>query len=198
MPNFRHRLSRTQRVSYDRSDALSAIPLRVSPRLTRAIALLPVALSGEYADEAERRRKVVKVVQVICDEICRALRVDSPRVLVKGVRPIQDRAEYHGLYVSEGQTHEITLWMYTAKRKQVVAPRTLLRTLVHEVVHHLDFTVFALEESFHTEGFFKRESSLVRQLERAPANAARAAQRSVPGRAAAVVALKSARADTVG
>jgi len=186
-------------LQYDRSDALVAIPLRVSPRLVRAIALLPVALTGEYADEAERRRKVVKVVQVICDEICQALRVDPPRVVVKGVRPIQDRAEYHGLYVSEGHTHEITLWMYTAKRKQVVAPRTLLRTLVHEVVHHLDFTVFALEESFHTDGFFKRESSLVRQLERAAAKAARAAQRSVPsGRAAAVVALKSARADKVG
>lgn len=198
MPNFRHRLSRTQRVLYDRSDALVAIPLRVSPRLTRAITLLPVALSGEYADEAERRRKVVKVVQVICDEICQALRVDPPRVLVKGVRPIQDRAEYHGLYVSEGRTHEITLWMYTAKRKQVVAPRTLLRTLVHEVVHHLDFTVFALEESFHSDGFFKRESSLVRQLERASAKAARAAQSTVPGRAAAAVALKSARADKVG
>jgi hypothetical protein len=198
LPNFRHRLSRAQRVIYDRSDAVGAIPLRVSPRLTRAVALLPVALSGDYADDAERRRKVAKVAQVICDETCQAMRVDAPSVVVKGVRPTQDRAEYHGLYVSEGHSHEITLWMYTAKRKQVVAPRTLLRTLVHEVVHHLDFTKLGLEESFHTDGFFKRESDLVRQIERAAAKAARAAAPPVPGRVAAVLALKSRRADETG
>jgi hypothetical protein len=28
------------------------------------------------------------------------------------------------------------------------------------VCHHLDYELFALEETFHTEGFYKRESSL--------------------------------------
>jgi hypothetical protein len=31
-------------------------------------------------------------------------------------------------------------------------------------MHHLDVTLLGLDDSFHTEGFFKRESSLVRQL----------------------------------
>jgi hypothetical protein len=30
--------------------------------------------------------------------------------------------------------------------------------------HHIDYTLYGLAESFHTEGFFRRESSLVRQL----------------------------------
>ncbi len=193
MPNFRHRLSASQRRIYDRSDAISSIPLKVSPRLARAVNLLPVALSGQYEDAAEHRRKVNKVAQVICDEICLALRVSSPKVKVKGVRPIQDADEYHGLYVSEGHSHEITVWMYTAKRRQVVAPRTMLRTLLHEVLHHLDYTALKLEESFHSGGFFKRESSLVHQLERAARKFARG-RGDERGRQSAALALRSGRA----
>jgi len=54
--------------------------------------------------------------------------------------------------------------MFTAKRGQVVAYKTFLRTLLHEMVHHLDYQLLDLDDSFHTDGFFQRESSLVRQL----------------------------------
>jgi len=54
--------------------------------------------------------------------------------------------------------------MRTAQRRQVVAFRTFLRTFLHEVCHHLDYELFGLRESYHTQGFFKRESSLYRQL----------------------------------
>ena len=52
----------------------------------------------------------------------------------------------------------------TAARRQVVAFRTFLRTLCHEICHHLDYEMYALEETFHTEGFYKRESSLANAL----------------------------------
>ena len=42
--------------------------------------------------------------------------------------------------------------------------RTFLRTLLHELCHHLDYELLDLDDSFHTEGFFKRESSLFKQL----------------------------------
>jgi hypothetical protein len=58
--------------------------------------------------------------------------------------------------------------MRTAKRGQVVAFRTFLRTLLHEVCHHLDYTYFHLRESYHTEGFFQRESSLFRAVVQQP------------------------------
>jgi hypothetical protein len=54
--------------------------------------------------------------------------------------------------------------MRTACHARVVAFRTFLRTLLHELCHHLDFEALGLSRSFHTEGFFKRESSLFRQL----------------------------------
>jgi hypothetical protein len=46
----------------------------------------------------------------------------------------------------------------------VVRFRTFLRTLLHEPCDHLDYERLALPDSFHTEGFYKRESRLLRQL----------------------------------
>jgi hypothetical protein len=69
----------------------------------------------------------------------------------------------------------------------VVAFRTFLRTLLHEVVHHLDYQMLRLADSYHTQGFYKRAESLYRQLVSpelaaatavpTPARAARAAPR---------------------
>jgi hypothetical protein len=54
--------------------------------------------------------------------------------------------------------------MRTAKQKRVVAFKTFLRTLLHELCHHLDYELLKLPDSFHTDGFYKRESSLFHQL----------------------------------
>jgi hypothetical protein len=54
--------------------------------------------------------------------------------------------------------------MRTAQKKNVVAFKTFLRTLIHELCHHLDYELFALDDTFHTEGFYKRESTLVAGL----------------------------------
>jgi uncharacterized damage-inducible protein DinB len=54
--------------------------------------------------------------------------------------------------------------MRTARHKRVVAFRTFLRTLLHEVGHHVDYTLLRLGDSFHTQGFYARESHLFHQL----------------------------------
>jgi hypothetical protein len=46
----------------------------------------------------------------------------------------------------------------------VVAYRTFLRTLLHEVCHHLDYAYLHLGDSLHTQGFYQRESSLFAAL----------------------------------
>ena len=158
MPNFRHRLSGRQQREYDRSNGVNALPVRISPRAARAGQLLEWTLV--HAD----RPRTQRVAQVICDEICLALRVPALRVEVKAVRPSDRRGELHGLYQSAGRSQVIHVWMLTAKRGQVVAYRTFLRTLMHEMCHHLDYQLLKLCESFHTDGFFRRESSLAQQL----------------------------------
>jgi len=86
------------------------------------------------------------------------------RVLAK--RPSDDYGELHGLYEPDEEITpaRITAWMRTAQRKQVVAFKSFLRTLVHEFAHHLDYEHFKLPETFHTEGFYRRESSLANAL----------------------------------
>ena len=77
------------------------------------------------------------------------------------------RVELQGLYEPDevtGGTARITVWMRTAKKVQVVKFRTFLRTLLHEVCHHLDYELYKLSETFHTEGFYARESALMREL----------------------------------
>ncbi|MEO8602323.1 MAG: hypothetical protein ABI629_07100 [bacterium] len=167
MPNFRHRLTRAQQREYDRSNAVAAIPMRTSARLARAVLLL------EWALTHDDRVRTARVAQVICDELCAALAVPALRVDVKTMRPSDARGELHGLYESAGRRQVISVWMLTAKRGQVVAYKTFLRTLLHEMGHHLDYQHLKLRESFHTDGFFKRESSLVIQLLRAARSAPR-------------------------
>ena len=58
----------------------------------------------------------------------------------------------------------MVVWMRTAQRHDLVRPKTFLRTLMHELGHYLDYSCLNLGESFHTKGFFKRESFLVRSL----------------------------------
>ncbi len=160
MPNFRNRLTGAQRRVYDRSNGIASISLRASPRLRRGVMVLADCLPS--AD----RRRVEQVAQVIADEIAAALTVRPVRVQVSGRRPADARGELHGLYTpaNGGGQPTIKVWMITVKRGQVVAFKTFLRTLLHEICHHLDYALLRLPYSFHTDGFYKRESSLFRQI----------------------------------
>jgi len=156
---YYERLSKRDQATYRKSDQHAAIGLPPG----HALAAVAAAI-GEALGRSERSA-VQAAAQRLCDGITGALRVDRVTVQVLDVRPHSRREELHGLYTSiEGRSPRIRIWMRTAKQGRVVAFRTFVRTLLHEVCHHLDFTLLALEESFHTEGFFKRESSLVRQL----------------------------------
>jgi hypothetical protein len=149
-----------RRVAAD-SDRITTLPLRAGPELRALVAELPDVLATGHAVAVER------VSQRVGDGVCRALEIPPVRVCVRARRPHDVRGELHGLYVpaSHSARSEITLWMLTAKRGQVVAPRTFLRTLLHELCHHIDYTRLRLRESLHTQGFYQRESSLLAALE---------------------------------
>jgi hypothetical protein len=106
----------------------------------------------------------------VLSELTTRLEVPRVRVRVLSVRPSGQWGELHGLYqpYEDGTPPLITVWMRTVARKQVVAFKTFLRTLLHELCHHLDYELYKLPETLHTEGFYKRESSLLAQLRAAP------------------------------
>jgi hypothetical protein len=142
------------------SDRVPTLPLRPGPALREAVAALPAVLA------TGRARDVQALAQRIADGICSALGVPAVRVRVLLRRPPLRGGELQGLYVpANGRGADvITVWMLTLKRGQIVAFRTFLRTLLHELCHHFDYTVLRLRDSLHTQGFYQRESSLFHAL----------------------------------
>ena len=155
------RLTRRQQAIYLQSDAIATLPLRHPERLRPLVTELGRALdSGD-------RRLTESATQLLATALARALGVPPVRVKVLAARPHARWGELHGLYETAGRRGEpplITLWMRTARRKRVVAFRTYLRTLLHEMGHHVDYTLLRLGDSFHTQGFYQRESHLFHQL----------------------------------
>jgi hypothetical protein len=153
------RLPAAQRREYERSDAIARVPLRASDALRSDVEDLERVLRADLREETQQ------CAERLVARICRELAAPPVAVRVAGERPHDQRGELHGLYrsSSSGRTREtITVWMRTAKRHDVVATRTFLRTLLHEVCHHLDICLFELPSSYHSTGFYRRESSLFR------------------------------------
>ena len=152
-------LSRKDKAIYDASDRVSSIALPRAEDLHPVVEILRLAL------ERDDRPLVEAAASRLVGGLTMLLEVEAVDVRVLAVRPELRSAELHGLYTRDDQRPpRIRVWMRTLRYKRAVAFRTFLRTLLHEVCHHLDYTLFGLADSFHTQGFFSRESSLFKQL----------------------------------
>jgi hypothetical protein len=153
---YYNRLSARNKAIYRRSDEAGVIVIPAPQSLGGELSVLMTALkAGKTAP-----------VRLACENLSRRLieQLGAPPVKIKVLskRPSDDWGELQGLY--DPETAELTLWMRTAQRKQVVAFKTFLRTLLHELCHHFDYALLKLEDSFHTEGFYQRESAIYKQL----------------------------------
>lgn len=155
------RLSPASKKTYRESDAITRIAL------PEGAALVPRARSIETALASASRPEVEAACQSLVDALNARLGTPPVAVRVLERRPANAGGELQGLYEPDevtGGVARITVWMRTAQREQVVKFRTFLRTLVHEVCHHVDYELYKLPETFHTEGFYARESALTREL----------------------------------
>jgi hypothetical protein len=154
------RLAPRQRAIYRRSNETEAIVLAAPAALRSLVGALEAALG------AADRARVERAAQALANGVLESLAVRRVKVKVLSRRPSTRSSELHGLYEAMAAPGPavVTVWMRTAAHKRVVASRTFVRTLLHELCHHLDYELLALPDSFHTEGFFKRESSLFKQL----------------------------------
>jgi hypothetical protein len=158
---FYERLHPDSKRTYRTSDAIRRV------ELPDAAAMLPVARAIESALEAAERAAVERACQAFVDALNAQLATPPIRVRVLERRPANAGGELQGLYEPDevtGGVARITVWMRTAQRVQVVRFRTFLRTLIHELCHHLDYELYGLEETFHTEGFYARESAMTRDV----------------------------------
>ncbi len=154
------RLSAERQRIYRQSDAIGTLDLPPAVAAGMRVARIRASLSRED------RASVQAACQDLLDALAGGFRVPPIRARVLARRPADDGGELHGLYEPDdaGKPARITVWMRTAARKDVVAFKTFLRTLIHELCHHLDYELYKMPETFHTEGFYKRESALVNAL----------------------------------
>jgi hypothetical protein len=157
---YYNRLTRNQKRIYRASDEIESLDLPDGTTVARTAKAIARAL------EAEDQPTTAQLSAKFVAEICAGLNIPRAKVRVMHQRPSDDYGELHGLYEpAEGRSlAKITVWMRTAKKSNVIAFKTFLRTLLHELCHHLDYEYLELDDSFHTQGFFKRESSLFHQI----------------------------------
>ncbi len=160
LPGYFYRLPPHTQRCYLESDSITRYEFVPDRHASDAVAALTRVLAGgDAAATEEAARKTAA-------EMCRVAGVPPPTIDVREVRPKNARGELHGLFYPADSRKRtgphIVLWMRTAERRDVVKPRTFVRTLMHELVHYFDYSVLKLEDSLHTHGFFARESFLVR------------------------------------
>jgi hypothetical protein len=172
LPRYFYRLTRPAQRIYLRSEGIDGFDFSPTPAVLIAHASLMAAL------EDAATSTVQGAAQRLATELCRVLSVPPVRVEVRGVRPRNGYGELHGIFYPRAKASTsansyngarrgeplIVLWMRTAQRHDVVKPKTFVRTLMHELAHYFDYSLLKLGDSFHTSGFFKRESFLVRAL----------------------------------
>lgn len=144
---------------YNKSNSIEAVKLnRFSHKEYKAMLAATESIS-------DRQNKA----QNLCNYLSERFHVAAPIVMVvnrsqphstgyKGTL----RSKKLGTYAPALQV--ITLYNLTAIKKQVVSIKQLVATLLHEYIHHYDFTVLKLNNSPHTTGFYKRISDLEQKL----------------------------------
>ena len=152
-------LSRTEKRAYDDSDRRRTVSLLDPRACDAALAQIEQGLAADDHDRVQAGTRALVEALIV--------QTSAPPVVVTvlAVRPSDDDGELHGFYeMDDDGLCELRVWMRTAAKKKPVAFRSFVRTVLHELCHHLDFARDELDHSFHTEGFFARENDLTRQL----------------------------------
>lgn len=144
---------------YRRSNSVRAYAIEHDGATLAALGRLLGAASAE-----ERESHGAELVASLCAQMGGT----APRLLVLDApRPHQvrdGRLSYQRLGSYSPRTRTVRLHNRTARLGRVVAPRTFLETLLHELVHHWDFEHLGLARSLHTSGFYHRLGHLKRGL----------------------------------
>lgn len=146
--------------SYEISNRVNSVDFRVTPAMRQKVDALATWLA------AGDKSKVRGATEAVIGMLCEAARVPQTRFRLLDAAPAQYRGDkavvkLYGLCEPDGT---ISLAYRTAVRRQVVAFKTYLTTLVHEFVHYYDARRLELGASFHTRGFYDRVRDLVGRL----------------------------------
>jgi hypothetical protein len=145
------------RREYDSSHRLEKIRTLTSANLAPLIDAL----------EAARDAAAPELMKNVCTRFLASLSafygIPSPNLKLLGPRPHSTHEgrladELFGDYQIEGA--KIRIWTRTPMKKQWTSSKTIVSTLCHEFMHHLDVTALGFPNSFHTVGFYERTHRL--------------------------------------
>lgn len=145
------------RQEYDESSRLTEIRVPGPDRLAAFFSEL------ESARDAEQRVPLAHACTQLLDAFTDFYEVSRPSVNLLGVRPHRTRegrlaSETFGDYTFASM--RIRLWARTPMVRRWASSRTILSTLCHEFMHHLDVVHLGFPKSYHTTGFFERTHRL--------------------------------------
>ncbi|MCK5141424.1 MAG: hypothetical protein KAQ70_04460 [Candidatus Heimdallarchaeota archaeon] len=162
--NSKKKWSASQSKDYEKSKTASMKPLAKSSikLLNNTTVMLGDSLKlGD--DEA-----IKKYSNLLLSELNSLYSLPHLTVHTGGKRRLtRSGGQYYGLYRTRGDTqkkYSISIFSRTAKTQNYVAPKTFLRTLIHEWGHHYDRHVLSLVNTYHTKGFYDRINTLYVQL----------------------------------
>ena len=156
--------SSSQTSDYNKSNtaAIEPLPRSSIKALHAAVRLLAEALT-EGNEEAIR-----DISNEAISELNLIYGLPELRIYTSGKRRYTKAGgQYYGVYRSRGDKevkHSVSVYSRTAKTQQYVAPKTFLRTLIHEWGHHYDKYKLRINNTYHTKGFYDRINSIYMKL----------------------------------
>lgn len=159
------------RTTTDRTYRKSQSETTVAVRISDVTRDLVVRLLDVGDDPKERQA----AGQLLIDDLsaaagltpCAIVIADRPQVHSHDGQRLQSKTYgYYRCWSVNGRVDRARIRIYnrTAVRQQVIKPKVLLNTLLHEWVHHYDFAGLRMARSPHTSGFYSRLRSLADAL----------------------------------
>jgi hypothetical protein len=142
---------------YDSSHCLEKIRAPASPNLAPLFGALEVARDAAAPERMKNTRTCFLA------SLSAFYGIPSPSLRLLGPRPHSTHEgrlanELFGDYQIE--VGKIRFWTRTPMKRQWTSSKTILSTLCHEFMHHLDVTSLGFPNSFHTVGFYERTHRL--------------------------------------
>ena len=132
-------------------------------RVPASLDLLPLAQAFTRASEAESMPGLESACLEFLSVVAGFYEVPTPKLRLLGPRPHKSyegrlSSELFGDYDLSDQS--IRLWTRTPMMKKWTSSRTLLSTISHEFMHHLDVALLNYQNTYHTVGFYERSHRL--------------------------------------
>ena len=117
----------------------------------------------------ENDLKISKYSNELIDILSTNYKLPPVKIHTGGKRIMNRRNQMLGVHRTrdlgkKAQRSSISVFSRTAKRQQYVKPKTFIKTLIHEFIHHYDRYNLELVYEYHTKGFYKRVSTVHNQL----------------------------------